>query len=452
MSRQRKVLVTSVLAAASLVAACTGTTGQQVRADRVTTTSTTSTTDPVPDCAETLPASAKAGQLLMVMVTTPDLAKEALKNGTVGGFGLKGVQPKDIGEKVAAVVKDAPITPFVGSDEEGGTVQRLANAIKILPSAAEMASGGKSSKASDTKTDGSPEAAAKMMGEYAVEMKKLGFNMMFGPVADVGSGSGLGTRSFSDEPTVVASFVTAIVRAVQDAGVIAVVKHWPGIGGGKSDPHDKLSALEPIDQLRLKDILPFQEAFKAGAKGVMVAHSVVPDLTQPNEPASISTAAITKELRGTEGFKGLVITDSLGMGAIIATTPQDEAAEKAIAAGADIALVSGADSIPKVHQRLTNAIASGRIPAKQVDESVRRVLAEKNVKGPCPDLVANMTRLEADAGTGATSSSNSDSPGTSASSGGTTSKEISTTTAGSKTTSTSTPKGRDTGINDTSAD
>lgn len=394
------MILASLTLTLSLLVACTGTTGQQVRAQRATTTSTTTTTAPVPDCAETLPATAKAGQLLMVTVLTPDLATKALETGIVGGFGVKGVQPKNVQEKIKSATEHAPIQPFVASDEEGGTVQRLANAIRTLPSAAEMASGSTPAKSgssgSGTKADGTSESAAKTMGDYALKMHELGFNMLFGPVADVGSGAGLGTRSFSDEPTVTASFVSAITKAVQDAGLIAVVKYWPGTGGSSSKSHDKLLTLAPIDELRGKDLLPFQEAFKAGAKGVMVAHAVIPGLTQAAEPATMSRAALVDELRGSERFTGLVITDSLGLEAVNATMPQDEAAEKAIAAGADIVLVSGADALPKVHQRLTEAIASGRIPAKQVNESVRRVLAAKGLSGPCPDLVATMTRLEAD--------------------------------------------------------
>lgn len=378
--RSRFVLGATLLASVALVvSSCVGTSGRQVRAGVASTAPTTGSTIPEPDCAESLPTAAKAGQLLMVMVADPGDASDLLSSGSAGGFGLKGRQPADVGDAVREAVADAPIPPFVASDEEGGTTQRLSNALGSLPSAAEM-------------SEGTPESAGSEMGTYATKMKDLGFNMVFGPVADVGSGSGLGSRSFGEDPETVASYVTAIVDAVQTAGLIAVVKHWPGIGGGSVDPHDSLASLAPIEDLRASDLVPFRAATQTGVGGVMVSHSIVPGLTSDDEPASLSKEAITGELRGALGYQGLVITDSLGMGAIAATTPQDEAAERAIAAGADIALVSGAEATSAAHARLVDAIGTGRIAQDQVERSVRRVLSAKGISGPCPDIVASTTR------------------------------------------------------------
>ena len=270
---------------AAAMTSCVGTTGRQVRASEPTTVTTPDTTIPEPDCAESLPPAAQAGQLVMIIVADASETREALTDGSAGGLALKGRQPKDIGDKIADATKNSPIPPFVASDEEGGTVQRLAAALGTLPSAAEVA-------------EGTPAEAGVAMGDYASKMKNIGFNMVFGPVADVGSGSGLGSRSFGDDPDAVASYVTALVKAIEDAGLIAVVKHWPGIGGGTADPHDSLSALASIDDLRSKDMIPFRAAIDAGAGGVMVSHSIVPGLTGDDEPASLSKAAITGELRG----------------------------------------------------------------------------------------------------------------------------------------------------------
>jgi beta-N-acetylhexosaminidase len=364
---------------------CTGTSSTQVevRAEPEPVESTTTTTPP--DCAELLPPAAQAGQLLMVMVTSPQLAGDALAAGTVGGFGLKGRQSADVGEQVTEAIDGAPVPPFVASDEEGGTVQRLALAIDELPSASELA-------------EGTPSEAGALFGEYATSMAALGFNMNFGPVVDVGSGSDLGTRSFGDDASTVASFTDVIISAQEDAGIASIVKHWPGIGGGSTDPHLALADGEPIEDLRAEDLVAFDRAFAAGASGVMVAHVVIPGLTAEDEPASLSRAAITDELRGRQGFDGLVVTDSLGMGAIVETTSQDEAAELAVLAGADIALVSGADVVDEAHARLTEAITEERIPTDQVVASVRRVLAAKGIEGPCVDVVAAYSsRLQANA-------------------------------------------------------
>ena len=345
-------------------------------------------------------------------------------------------------------------------------MQRLRLALGEVPSAATVAKG-------------TPEEAAQQAAEHAAGMKQLGFNMNFAPVADVGSGSGLGTRSYGSDPQQVSRFVEAVWPAMRDAGITPVVKHWPGIGGGKSDPHQRLTSLAGIDELRAKDLIPFQNAIKAGVPAVMVTHAEIPGLTQDKEPASLSSAAITGELRGTEGFDGLVITDSLGMGAIAATDTQAEAAEKAITAGADIAMVSGADVVPEVHARLVDAISSGRIPPDQVLASVRRVLAAKGIDGQCLDAVARYSAIAREGttttaatgggssnsvtstttkGSGSTSGSGSGSATTTTSkSTGTTAKGSATTTT-VKGTATSTPSGAgggggttttvDSGIND----
>lgn len=377
----RRVLL--VTGCAAVLAGCTGTSSSQieVRAEPEPVDPTTTTTPP--DCAEQLPPAAQAGQLLMTMVTSPTLATEVVASGQVTGFGLKGRQSSDVGEEVAAAVADAPVTPFVAGDEEGGTVQRLDQSLDSLPSAAEMA-------------DGTPSEAGALFADYAASMRELGFNMNFGPVADVGSGSDLGTRSFGDDAATVATYTDAIISAQEDAGIASVVKHWPGIGGGGSDPHVQLDSLAPIDELRADDLVPFDRAIAAGASGIMVAHAVVPGLTAEGEPASLSRAAITDELRGRQGFDGLVVTDSLGMGAVVNTVAQDEAALRSIQAGADIALLSGTDVVTGAHALVTDAIATGVIPIEQVLASVRRVLAAKGIEGPCTDLVATYSSLMQD--------------------------------------------------------
>jgi len=382
-SRPAISLLAALGCGALVAGACTGTSSSQVevRAEEPVVASTT--TEAPPDCAELLPPGAQAGQLLMVMVTSPQLATDTLTQGLAGGFGLKGRQSADVGEEIAAAVAGAPVTPFVASDEEGGTVQRLGAAIDDLPAAADLA-------------EGTPSEAGTLFAEYATAMAALGVNMNFGPVADVGSGSDLGSRSFGDDPSIVASFTDAIITAQEGTGIASVVKHWPGIGGGNSDPHLTLDDLAPVDELRASDLVPFDRAIDAGASGIMIAHAVVPGLTGADEPASLSRAAITDELRGRQGFDGLVVTDSLGMGAIVETTPQDEAAELAILAGADVALLSGTDVTPATHERLTEAIVEERIPADQIITSVRRVLAAKGVTGDCVDLAATYSsRLEA---------------------------------------------------------
>ncbi len=333
-----------------------------------------------------LPTSGQAAQLVMVMVADPSHAADALEAGTVSGYGLKGNQRSDVADAIEATAGLSVLPISVAVDEEGGTVQRLRYSAGRLPSAEDMA-------------EGTPAQAANEVEAHARRMADMGVTMNFAPVADVGSGAGLGSRSFGDDPTTVSEFAVAVGNANAAGGVTPVVKHWPGIGGAGVDPHNSLPTLDPVEELRAVDMAPFRSAFEAGAPAVMVAHAEVPGLTADGEPASLSRAAITDELRNSEGFGGVVMTDSLGMGAIVDDHTQAEAAELAISAGADIALVSGTDVVNGVHERLVEAITEGRIPAEQVEASVRRVLSLRGIEGECFDAVseyAAQARLEAD--------------------------------------------------------
>ena len=377
-ARNARSVVAFAALAALLAGACAGTSKQQVAGDTptTTTTSSTTTTTRAPDCASTLPTAGQVAQLLMVMVQDPSHARQGLEDGLVSGFGLKGNQRSDVAEAIASATDGLALPPVVAVDEEGGTVQRLRYSAGRLDSAEEMA-------------EGTPQEAADLVREHAERMAALGVTMNFAPVADIGEGAALESRTYGDDPDTVSSFATAVGVANLDGGVTPVAKHWPGLGSAGVDPHNSLPTLDPVEQLRSVDMAPFRAVAEAGVPAVMVAHAEVPGLTADGEPASLSRAAITDELRGAEGFGGVVITDSLGMGAVVETRSQAEAAERAIAAGADIALLSGTDVAQEAHQQLVEAVERGRIPAAQVEESVRRVLAMRGVEGECFDAVSS---------------------------------------------------------------
>jgi len=333
--------------------------------------SSTTTTVPVPGCVAAMSVEQKAGQLLMVLVASPSAASDLVAEGKVAGYALVGAQSGDIAGQVAAVAARSKLPVFASGDEEGGTVQRFRDMLGALPSAQALAS------------ENTPEGAGAVFGEYGTKLASLGLNMNFGPSLDVGSGSGLGTRSFGGTVDIAADYGLAVIAAVKEAGLIPVAKHWPGIGGGDIDPHAAASPVAPLTQLRERDLIPFERAMDAGLDALMVSHAIVPDLTG-DLPASLSRAAITDELRGEEGFDGLVVTDSLGMGAIAIRLDNSTAAVVSVAAGADLALVSLTGSIPAAHQGLVDAINRGDIPLDQIDRSVGRVLRAKGITGDCP--------------------------------------------------------------------
>lgn len=365
-------VVALVTAAALALAGCAGATDARLVGGRATgSTAPTTTVVPPPACLASLSPAQKAGQLLMVIVANPAEAADAVAAGIVGGYSLVGPQPADVAAQVAATAARAPLPAFAAGDEEGGTVQRLRDVLGAIPSAADMA------------RSMTPDQAASTFGTYASRLAEIGLNMNLGPVIDVGSGSGLGTRSFGDDPDTVRRYGLAIADATAGAGLVPVVKHWPGIGGGVADPHIAESPVAPLPELRRRDLVPFRAAIEAGVPAIMVSHAIVPNLTE-GLPASLSRPAITGELRRTEGFDGLVITDSLGMGAVEAHFDGVTAAVVSLAAGADVALLGSiADALP-AHTEVVRALGDGRLSGEQVDRSVARVLRAKGIDGDCP--------------------------------------------------------------------
>jgi beta-N-acetylhexosaminidase len=284
---------------------------------------------------------------------------------------LQRANPAGQAEGIAGLKAASTIPPLVAVDEEGGQVQHLRAVLGPIPSERQVAS------------TMDPAGAQALITGHAQGMADLGVDVVFGPVVDVGpvgGGGPLGDRVFADDPAVVESFGRAYVDALAGAGLLPVLKHFPGHGAGQADSHDGPVGTPPIEELRARDLLPYEGLLDAPV-GVMVGHLNVPGLSGTT-PASVSDEAITGLLREELGFDGLVFSDSLSMGAIAASRPPPQAAVSAIAAGADVALfVTIADPVAVVNA-LETAVNDGTLPGDQVDASVARVLAAKDVD-PC---------------------------------------------------------------------
>lgn len=311
----------------------------------------------------------QVAQLLVVLVPKPAAALEVVRAGLVGGIALVGNQEPTVADEISQLneANRSEVSLIIASDEEGGTVQRMRKVLGPIPSAAETAA------------TLDPTAAGAAAEAYARRLGELGITMSFGPVLDVGGGEIMGSRVFSSDPEIVARYGTAVMEGIRRAGLTPVVKHWPGLGSGKVDTHEGAATLEPAEVLAARDLLPFRAAFAAGAPAVMMSHGIVPGWSEV--PVSRSAEAITGELRGKAGFDGLVVTDSLGMGAV--GLPEPEAAEAAIAAGADIALLSEPAVVADTHARLVEAVSSGRLSPERVRNAVGHVLEIKGAR-PCP--------------------------------------------------------------------
>ena len=333
---------------------------------------TTTTLDPVAACVADLPVRQKVAQLVGIAVDGGSLATEAQRAADLG-VGLVLVQRPGAGlaEGIAQVKAASAIPPLVAVDEEGGEVQHLRDLLGSIPSQRTVA-----------ETMDGP-AAAGVVGPHFQAVAGLGFDVVFTPVVDValpGGGGPLGDRTFSDDPATVTAYGQVYVDAIQAAGMLPVLKHFPGHGSGEANSHDGPVGTPPIESLRTRDLLPFEALAPDGPVGVMVGHLNVPGLSGTT-PASISAAAYDL-LRDDLSFDGLAVSDSLSMGAIAGTIPPESAAVQAVAAGADLALfVTIADPAAAV-TALEQAATDGTLPAARIDEAATRVLAAKGVD-PC---------------------------------------------------------------------
>lgn len=334
---------------------------------------TTTTVQPTPtECAAALPLRVRLGQLLVPLATEADLADAtvAAAGGELGGVALLGTPGPGLADALAALRAAAPYDLLVASDEEGGTVQRLDGLLGRLPSAATVAA------------TVDPDAAREQARVYGEGMVALGVNVVFAPVLDVGGGPGIGTRSYSADPQVVADYGTAVAAGFADAGVVPVLKHFPGHGRASADSHVSLPTAPPVDELRAVDLVPYERAFAELSEpvAVMVAHLDVPGLTD-GTATSLSPAAIDGLLRTELGFDGLVFTDSLTMGAV-ASLGIVEATRLALVAGADVAIVSRVADVPPLIDGLVAAVDAGSLDGAVIDDSVARVFAAKGLD-PC---------------------------------------------------------------------
>lgn len=262
---------------------------------------------------------------------------------------------------------------FIAVDEEGGAVARLANNPAFsLPQYASAAAVG---------ADG-PAAAREMGRTIGGYLQGYGFNLDFAPVADVDSNPAnpvIGARAFSDDPETAAACVSAAVQGFAETGVLCCLKHFPGHGDTAGDSHDgAVTTDKTLDALRSCELKPFAAGVEVGAPLVMVGHIAAPNAVPAEEadlPASLSPSLITGLLRQELGFQGLVVTDSLAMGAITETYPPGEAAVRALQAGADLLLMPA--GLAEAFDAVVEAVETGAIPEEALDAKVARILAAK---------------------------------------------------------------------------
>lgn len=337
--------------------------------------------DRLPSCsavvAEMTPRE-RLAQRLMVGVDPADRAAavEAVRSSQVGGIFIGGNATALLTDQALREVQSVSRTPLaVAVDDEGGRVQRIEMLDGQLPSARTMAA------------TLSPEEVGTLGRERGTALVGRGVTWNFAPTVDVGrqpAGAVIGDRSFGPDPAAVTKYAGAFAQGQRDAGLFTVLKHFPGHGRANGDSHKGRVTTPPLDELRGTDLRPYAELVGPGGPladgrtGVMVGHLDVPGLTT-ELPGSLSPE-VYAFLRDEFGFTGLVVTDDLGaMKAVTGRFTVPEAVERALAAGADMALWSeGGDATP-VLTRIEQALAAGKLDASANDRAVERVLAAKRV-------------------------------------------------------------------------
>ena len=286
----------------------------------------------------------------------------------VGGIIISIGSPTEIAAKLNALQRAAPLPLLVASDLEGGTTFRFSAGGTPFPTQMGIGAGDR-------------EDDAYQMGRItALEGRAVGIHLAFAPVADVNSNPNnpiINTRSFGGDPHAVARLVAATVRGIQENGMFATAKHFPGHGDTETDSHLSMPTITAgWARLDTLELIPFRAAIAAGVDAVMSAHIALPALDPgPLRPGTLSPPILTGILRDSLHFGGVIATDALSMGAIVTEVGADEAPVLAFLAGSDLLLMP--TDVGGAIDAMVRAVESGRIPRERIDQSVRRILTMK---------------------------------------------------------------------------
>lgn len=307
-----------------------------------------------------------------------DMTREGVTAHPVGGivyFAQNLLDPEQTTTMLANVKQfyaDAGnVAPFIAVDEEGGTVVRVADNEAF--GAQDVGDASALGSAGDT------EAAKRAAEQIADYLMPLGFNLDFAPVADVVDplrSDTMGLRSLSSDAAVAADMVRAKVEGFRDKKMLCCAKHFPGIGAAAGDSHEGAITIEATnEELETVDLVPFRAAIEAGVPMIMVGHVSLPNIVGDSTPAPLSSAVVQGMLRDSLGYTGIIVTDSLSMGAITDYYTPAEAAVAALKAGCDIPLMP--ERLDEAYQGVLSAVQVGELTEERLDESLTRILTAK---------------------------------------------------------------------------
>ncbi len=343
-----------------------------------------------------LPLEQKVGQLFFIGLAGAEAdnkARELLEEISPGGVCLfarnirEAAQTRKLLDDVREILM---IEPFLSLDQEGGLVDRLRRVVEPMPSANLL------------KTTEQAATLAKITAEI---VRILGFNMNFAPVIDFINEeraqfvNGLFSRTFGKSVEEVFEFSKAYLETLQNHGVLASLKHFPGLGATEVDSHEELPCVNlKNEEFNSLDLYPYQEFFKSReVHAVMIAHAAFPNLNLQERdrngkllPSSLSFNFTTKLLREHLGFDGLALTDDLEMGAILKNYGIGEACKMALNAGQDLLLICNAPkAIRAGFDAVLEAVNQGEIEESRINNSLHRIAVVKNLMKPPLDFDKN---------------------------------------------------------------
>jgi beta-N-acetylhexosaminidase len=348
----------------------------------------------LPENFYALPLEQQIGQFLFIGLPGTELDAETralieeVQPGGIIIFGRNVAGPEQLRSLIDGASELVSTPLLVGIDQEGGLVDRLRRIFTPMPSARTIRQHG-------------DLAAARALGRITGEvLRMLGFNINFAPVMSIMTedrdllSNGLYSRSFGRSPGEVLGYTTVYMRGLQGTGLLGCLKHFPGIGAGEVDSHEQMPVVQlSHDDLIAQDLAPYIELFQRRddrVRCVMVSHGGFPNIDIREEvtggllePASLNYNIVTKLLREELGYRHLVITDDLEMGAIARHCEIEDAVVRASLAGEDMLLICASpEKIRRGYQGLLTAAQNGRLSQSRIKESLDRIERTKEIVAP----------------------------------------------------------------------
>ena len=295
-----------------------------------------------------------------------------LKKYPVGGVMIFGQnieteeQLKKLTEDLQKQASQAGLFPlFIGTDEEGGAVSRVANKLgyPLAPSPEDIGKTGDAAQARETGR------------EIAAYLVPLGFNICFAPPADTVIGKAqIGVQTYGEDAELVSRMAAAMAEGLRESGIVPCYTHFPGHGALEGTTLHALSIRRTLEEMRFQEWIPYRDAIENDIEMILVSHGMV-RVVGDDIPASTSKQVISGILRGELGYDGLVITDSLRMAAVTSNYKKGQECVAALKAGADMLLLP--PDLDAGVQAIRKALASGELTMERIEESVERILAVK---------------------------------------------------------------------------